>query len=75
MSRADQITRVIRNLTSTTPDIQGAAVVDNDGLLIASALAQDVLGWRPAAGVERRLTETIDWYRDYFKGIESAMDA
>lgn len=42
MSRADQITRVIRNLTSTTPDITGAAVVDNDGLLIASALSQDV---------------------------------
>jgi predicted regulator of Ras-like GTPase activity (Roadblock/LC7/MglB family) len=42
MSRADQITRVIRNLTSTTPDVSGAAVIDNDGLLIASALAQEV---------------------------------
>ena len=42
MSRSDQITRVIRNLTSTTPDITGCAVVDNDGLLIASALSQDV---------------------------------
>lgn len=42
MSRAEQVTRVIKNLTSTTPDITGAAIVDNDGLLIASALSQDI---------------------------------
>ena len=42
MSRAEQMTRIIRNLSTTTPDIEAAAVVDNDGLMMASSLPQDV---------------------------------
>jgi predicted regulator of Ras-like GTPase activity (Roadblock/LC7/MglB family) len=42
MSKAEQITKLIKNLSTTTPDIQAAAVVDNDGLMIASSLPQDV---------------------------------
>lgn len=42
MSKADQITRVIKNLSTTTPDVEAAAVLDNEGLMIASSLPQDV---------------------------------
>ena len=42
MSRSDTINRQLRTLSTNTPDIEGAALVDNDGLMIASALSQDV---------------------------------
>ncbi len=42
MSRSEQMTKVLRTLSTTTPDIEAAAVVDNDGLMIASSLPQDV---------------------------------
>ena len=42
MSRADTITKLIKQLAANTPDIEASAVIDNDGLMIASALAQDV---------------------------------
>jgi predicted regulator of Ras-like GTPase activity (Roadblock/LC7/MglB family) len=42
MSLAEQLTRIIRTLSTTTPDIEAAAVVDNDGLLMASSLSQDI---------------------------------
>ncbi|MCA9691996.1 MAG: roadblock/LC7 domain-containing protein [Myxococcales bacterium] len=42
MSRAEQMTKIIRTLSTTTPDIEAAAVVDNDGLMMASSLPQDV---------------------------------
>lgn len=42
MSRAEQITKLIKTLSTTTPDIEATAVIDNDGLAIASALPQDV---------------------------------
>lgn len=41
MSRAEQVLKQIKTLTSTTPDVEAAAVVDNDGLMIASALPSD----------------------------------
>lgn len=41
MSRSEQIARLIKSLSTTTPDIEGAAVIDNDGLMIASALSQE----------------------------------
>ena len=41
-SRADNITKLIKQLSSTTPDVEASAVIDNDGLMIASALAKDV---------------------------------
>jgi uncharacterized protein len=42
MSRADSITKLIKQLAANTPDLEASAVIDNDGLMIASALAQDV---------------------------------
>lgn len=42
MSRAETITKLIKTLSTTTPDVEAAAVIDNDGLVIASALPADV---------------------------------
>ena len=42
MSRADTITKLIKQLAANTPDLEASAVIDNDGLMIASALGQDV---------------------------------
>jgi len=42
MTRADNITKLIKQLASNTPDVEASAVIDNDGLMIASALAKDV---------------------------------
>lgn len=42
MSRADQITKQLKTLSTTTPDVEATAVIDNDGLVIASALPQDI---------------------------------
>lgn len=42
MSRTEQITKLIKSLSNTTPDVEGAAVIDNDGLMIASALSSDL---------------------------------
>ncbi|HEY8376188.1 MAG TPA: roadblock/LC7 domain-containing protein [Nannocystis sp.] len=39
----------MKNLSTTTPDVEAAAVVDNDGLMIASALPGDVEDDRVAA--------------------------
>jgi predicted regulator of Ras-like GTPase activity (Roadblock/LC7/MglB family) len=33
MSRAEQITKLIKTLSTTTPDVEAAAVIDNDGLV------------------------------------------
>lgn len=40
MSRSDQILEAIKTLATNTSDIEASAVVDNDGLTIASALPQ-----------------------------------
>jgi predicted regulator of Ras-like GTPase activity (Roadblock/LC7/MglB family) len=48
-SRSEQISKLLKTLASTTPDVEGAAVVDNDGLMIASALRADVEDDRIAA--------------------------
>lgn len=42
MTRAETLTRLLKNLSSTTPNVEAAAVVDNDGLMIASSLPADV---------------------------------
>ncbi|HHO50470.1 MAG TPA: hypothetical protein ENK18_06235 [Deltaproteobacteria bacterium] len=41
VSRSEKLSRLLKGLSTTTPDIEGAAVIDNDGLMIASALQQD----------------------------------
>lgn len=42
MSRLENLNKVIRNLSTTTPAIEAAALVDNDGLMMASSLPQDM---------------------------------
>ncbi|MCA9660195.1 MAG: roadblock/LC7 domain-containing protein [Myxococcales bacterium] len=49
MSVSEQITKLLKKLASTTPDVEAAAVVDNDGLMISSALPADVEDDRVAA--------------------------
>jgi len=42
MARADNMTRLLKQLVSNTPDVEASALIDNDGLMIASALGPDV---------------------------------
>ena len=42
MNRAESLTRELRHLSTRTPGIEAAAVVDDDGLVIASALPEDL---------------------------------
>ncbi|MCB9681761.1 MAG: roadblock/LC7 domain-containing protein [Alphaproteobacteria bacterium] len=42
MSRAEQVLKDIKTLVTNTPDVEAAAVIDNDGLMIASALSSDL---------------------------------
>jgi len=42
MSRVDELNRVLRSLQSATPEIEAAAVISEDGLVIASALPQHI---------------------------------
>jgi len=48
-SRTDELNRLLKDLEATTPDIEASAVVSVDGLMIASALPQDVEEDRVAA--------------------------
>lgn len=42
MSRVDNITKTLKSLSTNTPDIEAAAVIDNDGLMIASSMPADI---------------------------------
>lgn len=42
MTRSESIVKLLKGLSTLTPDIEAAAVVDNDGLMIASSLPQDI---------------------------------
>lgn len=42
MGRTDEITRELKALTTNTADIAAAALVDNDGLMMASAMPQEL---------------------------------
>jgi len=48
-SRTDELNRLLKDLEATTPDVEASAVVSVDGLMIASALPQDVEEDRVAA--------------------------
>ena len=47
--RLQELTDLLKDLEATTPDIEASAVVSVDGLMIASALPQDVEEDRVAA--------------------------
>lgn len=42
MSRIDTVNRILRDLQTGTPDVEGCALVSEDGLMIASALPQHI---------------------------------
>jgi predicted regulator of Ras-like GTPase activity (Roadblock/LC7/MglB family) len=42
MSRADQLNRVLRKLQNDSPGVEASALISEDGLMIASALSEDM---------------------------------
>jgi predicted regulator of Ras-like GTPase activity (Roadblock/LC7/MglB family) len=48
-SKVEELTDFLKDLEASTPDVEASAVVSVDGLMIASALPQDVEGDRVAA--------------------------
>jgi predicted regulator of Ras-like GTPase activity (Roadblock/LC7/MglB family) len=48
-SKVEELTNLLKDLEGTTPDIEASAMVSVDGLMIASALPQDVEEDRVAA--------------------------
>lgn len=42
MSRVEQINEILRFMQSGTPDVEGCALVSEDGLMIASAFPQSI---------------------------------
>jgi len=41
MARVENLAKTLKTLVNNTPDIEGAALIDNDGLMIASSLDAD----------------------------------
>ncbi|MCB9675655.1 MAG: roadblock/LC7 domain-containing protein [Alphaproteobacteria bacterium] len=66
MSRVENITRALKALNTNTPDVEAAAVIDNDGLLIASAMPADIDDDSVAAmsaallGLSERITSELE---------------
>ncbi|MDH5673431.1 MAG: roadblock/LC7 domain-containing protein [Myxococcales bacterium] len=48
MSRTEELNQVLRTLQSGTPDIEASALISEDGLMIASALPQQIEEMRVA---------------------------
>lgn len=42
MSRVESLNRILRSLSSSSPDVEGCALISEDGLMIASALPQHI---------------------------------
>lgn len=42
ISKEEQLTQILKNLHTSTPDIEGAAVISMDGLIMASSLPAGV---------------------------------
>ncbi|KYK33630.1 MAG: hypothetical protein HXS46_16700 [Theionarchaea archaeon] len=55
-SKTEELNTLLKDLEATTPDIEASAIVSVDGLMIASALPQDVEEDRVAAGENAALT-------------------
>lgn len=49
MSRVDALNRILRNLQSSSPDVEASALISEDGLMIASALPQHIEETRVSA--------------------------
>jgi predicted regulator of Ras-like GTPase activity (Roadblock/LC7/MglB family) len=49
MSRLESLTKVLKELQNSSPGVEASALISSDGLMIASALAQDMDSTRIAA--------------------------
>lgn len=49
MSRVESLNRILRGLQSASPDVEGCALISEDGLMIASALPQHIEETRVSA--------------------------
>ncbi len=82
ITKQDQITNVLRKLQSSTPDIEGAAVISMEGLIIASSLPASVeedrisamsaalygIGTRAAEELQRGVIDQV-----YIRGMNGYM--
>lgn len=73
MARVENLNRILRNLQSSSPDVEASALISEDGLMIASALPQHIdesrvagmsatlssLGARASAELERGDVEEV----------------
>ncbi len=66
LTKQEQITQVLKKLQTSTPDIEGAAVISMDGLVIASSLPSSVEEDRVSAmsaalyGIGARTAEELE---------------
>lgn len=66
LTREDQLKQVLRNLHASTPDVEGAAIISMDGLIMASSLPAAVEEDRVSAmsaalyGIGARTAEELD---------------
>jgi predicted regulator of Ras-like GTPase activity (Roadblock/LC7/MglB family) len=82
LTRQEQITNILRKLQSSTPDIEGAAVISMEGLIIASSLPASVeedrisamsaalygIGTRAAEELQRGVIDQV-----YIRGMNGYM--
>jgi len=82
LTKQEQITNVLRKLQSSTPDIEGAAVISMEGLIIASSLPASVeedrisamsaalygIGTRAAEELQRGVIDQV-----YIRGMNGYM--
>ena len=81
-TREEQLTRILKGLSNGTPDIEGAAVISMDGLVIASSLPsyveEDRISAMSAAlyGIGNRAAEELqrgDVEQLYIRGLNGYM--
>jgi CDP-glucose 4,6-dehydratase len=75
--RALAVRTVLEALSSTwsRPDLRYLSNPAKEASLLAldSTLAREILGWRPAWEVDETIERTAAWYRDFYRGDESAL--
>ena len=79
MSRMENVNRVLKTLQSGSPDVEASALISEDGLMIASALPQDIdetrvagmsatllsLGSRAASELRRGVVDEVIVHGDH----------
>jgi len=74
MARTDDLNRILRELQSRTPGVEGCALVSEDGLVVSSALPQHVDDARAAATASMLLELGVRAAADLERGgLEQAL--